>query len=480
MRYQNELFQPITLIDNEKSNHTKHLFIAFICTLLVIVSYAFFTPQMQPSSTNNITLTIPDITTSIQNADIKIIEPIEESNLLTSKDDSLSPEPPNLGTARTSIQSMQSLSTIWQEHQIKSGESLSAIFAANNLTKLDFYKIIHANDISSQFAEIRTGNSLLIGHDIAGNLSHLIYKKTLFEELKATRIEDGSFTVELLSREIDRRINSATGVIHSSLFIDGKNAGLSDNIIMQLANIFAWDIDIALSLHEGDTFSVIYEDLYIDNTMIGSGKILAAKFISRGKAIKAVRYQNSDGKASYYTSKGDNMRKAFLRTPIDFARISSRFNLKRKHPVLNRIRAHKGVDYAASRGTPIKAAGDGKIIFRGRKGGYGNVIIIQHGRKYSTLYAHMSKFRKGLRNGSRIKQGEIIGYVGSTGLASGPHLHYEFRINGVHRNPLTVALPNASPIQAKYKADFLEMSSPLFKQLEQLSSIHVASTDTVE
>jgi len=480
MRYQNELLQPIIFTENKKSSYTKHLFIAFICTLLVTVSYAFFAPQMQPSATNNIALTIPDITTTIKNTDVKALDHTDESRSSITEADDSGTELPALSTPRTPTQSMQSLSTIWQEHQIKSGESLSAIFSANNLTKLDFYKIIHANNISSQFAEIRIGNTLLIGRDIAGNLSHLVYKKNLFEELKATRIEDGSFTVELHTREIDRRTKTATGVIHSSLFIDGKNAGLSDNIIMQLANIFAWDIDIALSLHEGDTFSVIYEDLYIDNTMIGPGKILAAKFISRGKSIKAVRYQDSDGKTSYYTSEGDNMRKAFLRTPIDFARISSRFNLKRKHPVLNRIRAHKGVDYAASRGTPIKAAGNGKIIFRGRKGGYGNVIIIQHAQKYSTLYAHMSKFKKGLRTGSRINQGEIIGYVGSTGLASGPHLHYEFRINGVHRNPLTVKLPNANPIMKDYKADFLETSKPLFDQLEQLSSMHVASTDTSE
>jgi murein DD-endopeptidase MepM/ murein hydrolase activator NlpD len=174
------------------------------------------------------------------------------------------------------------------------------------------------------------------------------------------------------------------------------------------------------------------------------------------------------------------MRKTFLRTPIDFARISSHFNLKRKHPVLNRIRAHKGVDYAARTGTPIKAAGDGKITYRGRKGGYGRVVIVQHGQKYSTLYAHMSKYRKGQRVGSRVKQGQVIGYVGKSGLASGPHLHYEFRVNGVHRNPLTVTLPNASPIEAKYKADFLEKSKALFEQLEQLSSTQVAVTNISE
>lgn len=244
---------------------------------------------------------------------------------------------------------------------------------------------------------------------------------------------------------------------------------------MQLANIFAWDIDFALNLREGDQFSVIYEKLYINNQFIGPGKILAAKFINRGKSITAVRYKNPEGKVSYYTSGGDSMRKAFLRTPIDFARISSHFNLKRRHPVLNRIRAHKGVDYAARTGTPIKSAGDGKITYRGRKGGYGRVVIIQHGQKYSTLYAHMSKYRKGQSKGSRVKQGQVIGYVGKSGLASGPHLHYEFRVNGVHRNPLTVTLPNANPIQKKYKADFLAKSKVLLEQLEQLTPTNVAT-----
>ena len=472
MRYQNELLQSIISFENEKNNNTKHLFIAFTCTILITALYTFFTTQTQPSAPQSIALTIPDITTSIDQAG--------KISSLTTEVDATDIELSSLSAARTPTQSMQSLSTIWHKHKIKPGESLSAIFSENNIDRSDLHKIIQVNDLSPQFATIRTGKSLLIGRDISGEFTHLVYQKSIYEELKATRVEDGSFTVELITKEIDRRIESSTGIIHSSLFIDGKNAGLSDNIIMQLANIFAWDIDIALSLHEGDKFSVIYENLYIDNNMIGSGNILAAEFINQGKSIKTVRYQNEEGKASFYTPEGDNMRKAFLRTPIDFARVSSRFNLKRKHPVLNRIRAHKGVDYAASTGTPIKAAGDGKIIFRGRKGGYGNAVIIQHGHKYSTLYAHMSKFKKGQRTGSRVNQGEIIGYVGRTGLASGPHLHYEFRINGLHRNPLTVTLPNASPIQAKYKADFLETSKPLFAQLEQLSSVRVASTKILE
>ncbi len=475
MHFQNELFQSVTSIEHEKSYNTKQLFIAFSCAIFITASYAFFAKKSLPPTSKSIALTIPDIKTKIKHhaAAVKS-QPIASIHEITEGDST------GVIIEQTATQSIQSLSTIWQKHIIQSGESLSTIFLANDLTVLDLYKIIHANDISFKFTSIRPGNTLMIGRDLSGNLSHLVYRKSLYKELKATRREDGSFSVQLNTKKIDRHINNTTGVIHSSLFIDGKKAGLSDNIIMQLANIFAWDIDIALSLQEGDRFSVVYEDLYIGKTMIGPGNILAAELISRGKSIKAVRYKNKAGEASYYTPKGNNMRKAFLRTPIDFARISSRFNLKRKHPVLNRIRAHKGVDYAASTGTPIKATGAGKITFRGYQNGYGNVIIIQHGQKYSTLYAHMSKFKKRIHLGSRVNQGDIIGYVGSTGLASGPHLHYEFRINNVHRNPLTVKLPNAKPILAKYKTDFLEASKPLFKQLKQLSSMQVASTDTVE
>lgn len=475
MRYRNDLFQSINPPKNEPDNRIKHVLIGITCAIILIVSYQFFSEKQMATSTASLALTLPEITTKIEPspaADQAPITEIPQTNL----------EQPATNISNTPKQSVQNLSTIWQEHKIQSGESLSAIFSSKDLSKKDLHNIVHANDISSQFASIRPGQSLMIGLDLSGNLSHLIYKKNAYAELKATKLEDGNFKVELLEKEIDRRIKTATGVIHTSLFIDGKNAGLSDNIIMQLANIFAWDIDFALSLRDGDRFSVIYEELYIDDSLIGSGNILAAEFVHANKSIKSIRYQNAEGKANYYSSGGDSMRKAFLRTPIDFARISSHFNLKRKHPVLNRIRAHKGVDYAARTGTPIKSAGDGKITFRGRKGGYGRVIIVQHGQKYSTLYAHMSKFRKGLRVGSRVTQGQIIGYVGKSGLASGPHLHYEFRVNGVHRNPLTVTLPNANPIQAKYKADFLEKSKPLLKQLEQLSTTQVAlkTKDTPE
>ncbi|HIF54995.1 MAG TPA: peptidase M23, partial [Methylococcaceae bacterium] len=314
-------------------------------------------------------------------------------------------------------------------HQIKAGESISSIFSALDVSRTDLHKIIHANKLGEQFASIAPGKTLQLSIDASGQLQQLTYHKNAIDTLKAELIHN-KFNVELISKPIETRIASTQAIINASLFLDGQAAGLSDKLIMQLADIFAWDIDFALSLRKGDMFTVVYEKIFVENKEIDSGNILSAEFINRGHTYTAVRFEDKDGTADYFTPEGKSMRKAFLRTPVDFARISSRFNLKRKHPVLNRIRAHKGVDYAARSGTPIKTTGDGKIIYRGRKGGYGRVVIVQHGQKYSSLYAHMSRYKKGQKVGSHVKQGQIIGYVGKSGLATGAHLHYEFRING--------------------------------------------------
>ncbi|MET0094196.1 MAG: peptidoglycan DD-metalloendopeptidase family protein, partial [Sedimenticola sp.] len=262
-----------------------------------------------------------------------------------------------------------------------------------------------------------------------------------------------------------------------SLYQSAQRAGLDDSLIMELANIFGWDIDFALEIRSGDTFSLIYEEKYLDGDKYRNGAILAAEFINQGRVVRAVRYEDEHGDGSYFSPDGKSMRKAFLRAPVDFRRISSRFTRERYHPVLGKKRPHRGVDYAASTGTPIKAAGDGKVIYRGRKGGYGRTIIIQHGQKYTTLYAHMSKYRGKVKNGSRVRQGQVIGYVGKSGLATGPHLHYEFRVNGVHRNPLTVKLPAAEPIAKKYRADFKQKSAPLLTRLDLVSQTMLATAE---
>ena len=352
------------------------------------------------------------------------------------------------------------------EHVIQSGESLSSIFSKLNLNKSDLHQILQTKEAAQQFAEITTGKKLKLKTTRDGDLKQITYQKNALETITATR-ENDTFNVIVSNKQIEKHISSTSGTIRSSLFMDGKEAGLPDKIIMQLSDIFAWDIDFALDIKENDRFAVLYEKLYVGEQEVGTGNILAAEFVNQGKTYKAVRYQDKHGRANYYTPEGLGMRKAFIRTPVDFARISSPFNLKRKHPVLNRIRAHKGVDYAAKTGTPIKCTGDGKIIFQGRQNGYGRVIIVQHGKHYSTLYAHLSAFSKRYKKGSVVMQGTTIGYVGQSGLASGPHLHYEFRVNGQHRDPLTVALPNSAPVNQSLMADFKATTQPLLAQLDQ-------------
>lgn len=352
------------------------------------------------------------------------------------------------------------------EHTVKSGESLSTIFSTLNLSRVDLHKIIHTNATAKQFADVSPGQDVIATVDAEGKLEQLTYAKNPFETLVATRNDNG-FDVKLFSKKIDHQIASATTTIHSSLFEDGTKAGLPEKIILKLSTIFAWDIDFALNIREGDQLTVVYEKLYVDGKEFDTGEILSAEFVNQGKTYAAVRFDDNEGNNGYYTPEGHSLRKAFLQTPIEFARISSHFNLHRKHPVLNTIRAHKGVDYAAPTGTPVKTTGDGTIAFRGVKRGYGNVVEIKHGQKYSTLYAHLSGFKSGDKVGSKVKQGAVIGYVGKTGLATGPHLHYEFRIGGKHVNPLTAKLPRTLPTSKAFLAKFKAQTQPLLAQLQQ-------------
>lgn len=418
----------------------KSLFLGISTAIVATASYALISPKKAETNLNITPLSIPAIQS-------ESATPIIEQAVISRPEIT----EPGLKT---------------MAHKIAQGESLSTIFSKLDLSKTDLHKLIHANELGKQFASIRPGKKLLVSTDSNNQLQQLIYKKNSIDTLKATRIDD-SFNVEIISKPVETKITSTQATINSSLFLDGKDAGLSDKLIMQLADIFAWDIDFALSLRKGDQFTVVYEKVFVEGKEIDSGKIISAEFVNQGHAYTAVKFENKKGETSYYTPDGKSMRKAFLRTPVEFARISSHFNLKRKHPVLNRIRAHKGVDYAARTGTPIKTTGDGKIVFRGRKGGYGRVVIVQHGQKYNTLYAHMSNYKRGQRVGNHVKQGQTIGYVGKSGLATGPHLHYEFRVNGVHRNPLTVKLPHSQPIKKSLLAEFKKQTQPLIAQLNK-------------
>ncbi len=356
----------------------------------------------------------------------------------------------------------------WETVIVQSGDNMAHIFKRTGLSATELYNILESGKETEILKRLKPGQELRFR--ITDNrLQEMEYIQSATKTLKVTRIENGykSVMIEIIPVS---NITTSRGIISDSLFLAGQRAGISDNTLMQLTQIFGWDIDFILDIRKGDQFSVIYEELFVNGKKYRNGNILAAEFINRNKTFRAIRYKDSDGYADYYNENGDSMRKAFLRTPVRFSRISSKFNLKRKHPVLNRIRAHKGVDYAAPSGTPVKTAGNGKVVFAGRKGGYGNTVIIQHGERYSTLYAHLSKYRGGIKRGKRVKQGDIIAYVGKTGLATGPHLHYEFRVNGVHRNPLTVKLPKALPIAKKYLTDFKQSAKPWLLQLELLNT----------
>jgi murein DD-endopeptidase MepM/ murein hydrolase activator NlpD len=295
--------------------------------------------------------------------------------------------------------------------------------------------------------------------------------------LSIARAETG-FTASTIEREVDRRQASAHGEIRSSLFEAGSDAGISDRIIMDMAGIFEWDIDFIQDVREGDRFTVLYEELWRDGVKLRDGEIIAAEFINQDKSFRAARFRDETGRSGYFTPEGRSVRKAFIRAPLNFTRVSSNFNPSRRHPVLNTIRAHRGVDYAAPSGTPIRAAGDGKVLFRGVQGGYGNTIILQHGGNITTLYGHMSRFG-GAREGARVNQGDVIGYVGKSGLATGPHLHYEYRVNGAHRNPRTVALPPADPIPAERQAQFQAETEPLWRQLDGYArDFRIVQTET--
>jgi len=259
----------------------------------------------------------------------------------------------------------------------------------------------------------------------------------------------------------------AYGVIETNLADAGHKAGLSDEMIEELTRIFAWDIDFASNLNPGDQFTVLYKN---SSDAGNAGRIYAAEFVSRGKFLTAIRFEDADGNVNYYTPEGNSLHKAFLSTPVDYARVSSHFDTHRRHPVLNRIRAHKGVDYAARTGTPVKAAGDGEITFKGRKGGYGQVLILKHGDRYETLYAHLSGFKRNLNDGDHVMQGEVIGYVGQTGLATGPHLHYEFRIDGVHQNPESLEFKRPLRLDTQHMAEFKDQTKPLLAKLYQTKS----------
>ncbi|MGH8542035.1 MAG: OapA family protein [Stenotrophobium sp.] len=353
----------------------------------------------------------------------------------------------------------------WITVTIKPGQTLSTIIENLGMPTGDWLELAALGNPTAALKHLRAGEKIHLRINADGHLDDLSYEVDEMHTLQVRRVNDRLEAVKI-EAALEHRPTQADGVITSSLFDAGQKAGLSDRLIMRMTELFGYDVDFALDLRRGDRFAVVYDAVYKDGVKLRNGDILAAEFINNGHAYRVMRYVSRDGTSAYYTPQGQSLRKAFIRTPVDFVRISSGFNLHRRHPILNTIRAHKGVDYAAPIGTPVKATADGHIEFIGVMHGFGNMIKLRHGRQYETFYGHLSRFRRGLREGSRVRQGEVIAYVGMTGLATGPHLHYEFRVNGVPKNPVTVALPRANPLTRTQLAHWHTQNKQLLAQLD--------------
>jgi murein DD-endopeptidase MepM/ murein hydrolase activator NlpD len=343
-------------------------------------------------------------------------------------------------------------------------DTLDHIFRRLKLNLADLASLRSLPGLRARLDSLRPGEALHFTHR-DGELFGLERRLNESQTLKVSR-EPTGLKADVLQNPLETRSRTARGVIDRSLFEAVEAAGANDQTAVALADIFGWDIDFVLDVRAGDAFVVTYDQIFRDGAYVKDGPIQAASFVNRGREFRAVRYTDPAGGAHYYTPDGRGLQKAFLRAPVDFTRVSSRFNTARVHPILNRIRAHQGVDYAAPMGTPVRAAGDGRIRFAGRKGGYGNLVEIEHSRSIVTVYGHLSRFSKETRVGAPVTQGTVIAYVGMTGLATGPHLHYEYRVNGVFRNPQTVVLPGAAPIDARWRPDFLAHSVPLLASLD--------------
>jgi murein DD-endopeptidase MepM/ murein hydrolase activator NlpD len=427
-------------------------------TTLELPAHQSTTTLVLPSLDGSLPKSEPLIT-SVSAAPLALPPNIETPTLISAPNSSPATKPQTTKPSTPNV----------REFIVQSGDSLSLLFRRAGLSDKDIYELFNSSSEAKQLRSIRPGQKLAFTLNNNNKLQDLTYFANQLEHYTFSRQAKG-FKSSKVNIQPDVKNGFSHGTIDSSLYLAGKRAGMPSTTTMELATIFAWDIDFAQDIKKGDSFKVMYEEQFLKGKSIGAGKILAAEFINNGKTYRAVRYTDKNGESRYYTPDGRGMQKAFLRSPIEFSRISSHFNLARKHPVLHSVtRPHKGTDYAAARGTPIMAAGDGRVQFVGSQNGYGNTVILTHSGGYKSLYAHMNGFAKGMRKGKSVSQGEIIGYVGSTGLASGPHLHYEFHVNGQVKNPVTVPLPKSVSIDKSQLAHFNATTRPLIAKLSQLA-----------
>lgn len=358
---------------------------------------------------------------------------------------------------------------------VRNGDNLSAVFNRAGLKDKDMFELLNSCEEASSLARLHPGHRFVFkldGNDKLVELDHMINR---LQRHVFSRSEGGSFAFQLHESTPDIKTAVRSSTIKTSLYQAGVDARIDEQLIMELAGIFGWDVDFALDIRKGDSFTIVYEESFLDGERLGTGKILAAEFVNQNTTYRAVRYVDANGRAQYYTPTGKAMRKAFLRAPLDFRRISSNFNPKRLHPISKTVKPHRGTDYAADRGTPVWAAGDGRIVASGFTKPNGNYVIIQHGSDIQTKYLHLDK--RYVKVGDRVKQKQVVGTVGSTGFSTAPHLHYEFLVNGVHRDPRTIVqkLPKAQSVAEADLPRFLSQTQPILAELDKTT--RMASTD---
>ncbi len=403
--------------------------------------------------------------------------PINVSVTETSQEISL----PESSAPSTLVTQENESNAIWHLDETQRGDTLSAVLDRLNVRNTQAIAYLrHAPEASALATQLGPGRTLLSKTTEQGELLELQFQIDASNALIVRKNNNNStepgYSAQTMPMAMEKRVMVKSAEIESSLFAATDAAGIPDQIATKIADIFSSEIDFNLDLRKGDHFTVIYEAAFNHGELIKTGRILAAEFVNKGKALRGIAF-GPEGHESYYSPEGNNLQKAFLRSPLEFSRISSGFSLARFHPVLQTWRAHKGVDYAAPIGTRVKAVADATVDFVGGQGGYGNVIVLKHSNGISTVYGHLSRFAAGLKHGQQIHQGDVIGFVGMTGLATGPHLHYEFRIHGEHRDPLTVALPTAIPLEQHQRSTFLAHAQPLTAQLDLLRGTDLAALE---
>ena len=359
----------------------------------------------------------------------------------------------------------------WHSERVERGDTIGSLLARAGVDDDAAFNFLRTDPAARPLYQLRPGRALRVATDDDGALVELRFLKTTGDMLTISRDAD-AFAAKAAAPAIETRVEMRTAEIRSSLFAAADEVNLPDAVTLELAEVFGGDIDFHHDLRRGDRFSVVYESRFIDGEPAGAGRILAAEFVNRGVTLHAYQWTAADGTSGYYSDNGRSLRKAFLRAPLAFSRITSGFTTARFHPILKKWKAHKGTDFGAPMGTPVHVTADGIVAVAGQETGYGNVVIVRHGKTFSTVYAHLSRFAPALHAGTRVQQGDVIGFVGMTGWATGPHLHYEFRVDNVPHNPVTVALPTAEPVPEAQRAKF---AADLEQRVEQLALAHSVS-----